>query len=270
MRISRLLLGGAARPGYRTVSGPARIDIGGVRSTVVIALTETSIGQNRAAHRRLSHMPAAVIDCDVVLFDMDGTLVDSTEVVERHWARWASRHQIDVSEILAVSHGRPTIETLRIVAPHLATEDQAARIDADEARDSHGVRAVRGALELVASLPAERWAVVTSANRALAVTRLTAAGFPIPDVLVTVEDVARGKPNPASYLHAARQLLAAADRSVVVEDTPVGVEAGLAAGATVIGVTTTYSTLDHCHYCVADLRAIRGVHDNGSLQLHVS
>jgi mannitol-1-/sugar-/sorbitol-6-phosphatase len=215
-------------------------------------------------------VPAAIIECDVVLFDMDGTLVDSTQVVERHWARWASRHGINVSDILAVSHGRPTIDTLRLVAPHLATQDEAARIDADEARDSDGVRPVAGALELVASLPPARWAVVTSANRPLAVMRLTAAGFPVPGVLVTVDDVAFGKPDPAPYLHAARQLSASAKRSVVLEDTPVGVQSGLAAGATVIGVTTTYASLDECHYCVADLRAIRGLHTNGSLRLHVT
>ena len=215
-------------------------------------------------------MPEAVIECDAVLFDMDGTLVDSTQVVERHWARWASRHRIDVTEILAVSHGRPTIDTLRLVAPHLATEEEAARIDADEARDSHGVRAVPGALELIATLPPARWAVVTSANRALAVTRLAAAGFPIPDVLVTVDDVALGKPHPAAYLHAARRLSALPARSVVLEDTPVGVEAGRAAGATVIGVTTTYATLDHCHYCVSDLRAVRGRQGDGSVRLYLS
>jgi mannitol-1-/sugar-/sorbitol-6-phosphatase len=215
-------------------------------------------------------MPAVVIECDAVLFDMDGTLVDSTEIVERHWARWAARRGVDLSAILAVSHGRPTIDTLRLVAPQLATDEEAARIDAAEARDSEGVRPVAGALELVASLPPARWAVVTSANRALASTRLAAAGFPVPAVLVTVDDVTRGKPDPASYLHAARQLSAAAQRSVVVEDTPVGVQAGLAAGATVIGVTTTYASLDRCHHCVADLRAVRCVHSNGSLRLHVS
>lgn len=218
----------------------------------------------------MTHVRGEIIECDVVLFDMDGTLVDSTEVVERHWARWASRHSIDVTTILAVSHGRPTIDTLRLVAPHLATPEEAARIDAAEARDSDGVRPVAGALELVASLPPDRWAVVTSANRPLAVMRLTAAGFPVPRVLVTVDDVSVGKPNPAPYLHAARQLLAPADRAVVLEDTPVGVQAGLAAGATVIGVTTTYASLNDCHYCVTDLRAIRGRHSNGSVRLHVT
>jgi sugar-phosphatase len=214
-------------------------------------------------------MAATVIECDAVLFDMDGTLVDSTEVVERHWTRWASRRGIDVAPILAVSHGRPTIETLRLVAPQWATEDEAARIDDEEARDPQGIRPVAGATELVASMPPGRWAVVTSAHRELAVTRLAAAGFPLPDVLVTVDDVTLGKPDPAPYLQAARQLSVPASRVVVVEDTPVGVQAGLAAGATVIGVTTTYARLDDCHYCVADLRAVRRLHHDGLLRLQV-
>src|SRR4029453_9940811 len=81
-----------------------------------------------------------LIACDAVLFDMDGTLVDSTAVVERHWGAGAARHAIDLAELLRVSHGRPTIETLRLVAPHLATIEEAARLDADEAGDSGGLR----------------------------------------------------------------------------------------------------------------------------------
>jgi mannitol-1-/sugar-/sorbitol-6-phosphatase len=215
--------------------------------------------------------PAATVACDVVLFDMDGTLVDSTEVVERHWTRWASRHSIDIADILAISHGRPTLDTLRLVAPHLATEQEAARLDVAEAGDSDGVSEVAGARELLESLPPTRWAVVTSADRPLAITRLTAAGLPVPAVLVTVGDVKHGKPHPAPYVHAALQLSARPERAVVIEDTPVGIEAGRAAGATVIGVTTTFASLDRCDYCVANLRAIRVVPSNdGRIRLQVS
>jgi sugar-phosphatase len=211
-----------------------------------------------------------IVECDVLLFDMDGTLVDSTAVVERHWGRWAARHGLSLAEILSVSHGRPTIETLRLVAPHLATADEAARLDAGEADDSDGLRPVPGAEELVASLPQNRWAVVTSAGRALATKRLVAASLPIPDVLVTSDDVARGKPDPASYLEAARRLGALTTRSIVLEDAPVGVESGRAAGATVIGVTTTFAALTGCHYLVPDLRAIRLLDITASgLRLHV-
>ena len=216
-------------------------------------------------------MSLAVIDCEAVLFDMDGTLVDSTDVVERQWARWASRRGVDIAAIFAVCHGRPTLDTIRMVAPHLATQEEAAGIDAAEALDTDGLRPVHGAPELVASLPRGRWAIVTSADRQLAISRLMAVGFEGPDVLVTVEDIDRGKPDPAAYLHAARQLAADPRRAVVLEDTPVGIQAGRAAGATVIGVTTTFRALDNCHYCVSDLSAIRATRDDGAgIRLHVS
>jgi len=212
-----------------------------------------------------------LIACDAVLFDMDGTLVDSTAVVERHWGAWAARHAIDLAELLRVSHGRPTIETLRLVAPHLATIEEAARLDADEAGDSDGLRPVVGARELVASLPPDRWAVVTSAGRALATRRLDAALLPVPDVLVTPDDVAHGKPNPMGYLEAARRLGAAPSRSIVLEDAPVGIQAGRAAGAIVIGVTTTFPTLPDCDYVIPDLRALRLIESTSSgLRIAVS
>jgi mannitol-1-/sugar-/sorbitol-6-phosphatase len=199
----------------------------------------------------------AVIACDALLFDMDGTLVDSTAVVERHWAAWASRNGLDLAEILRVSHGRPTIETLRLIAPQLATVEEAARLDAEEAGDSDGLRAVVGARELLASLPSDRWAVVTSAGRALATRRLRTALVPVPNVLVTPDDVLLGKPNPMGYVEAARRLGAAISRSIVIEDAPVGIEAGRAAGAIVIGVTTTFPTLPGCDYVIRNLRALR-------------
>jgi len=212
-----------------------------------------------------------LIACDAVLFDMDGTLVDSTAVVERHWGAWAARHAIDLAELLRVSHGRPTIETLRLVAPHLATIEEAARLDADEAGDSDGLRPVVGARELVASLPPDRWAVVTSAGRALATRRLDAALLPVPDVLVTPDDVPHGKPNPMGYLEAARRLGAAPSRSIVLEDAPVGIQAGRAAGAIVIGVTTTFPTLPDCDYVIPDLRALRLIESTSSgLRIAVS
>ena len=193
-----------------------------------------------------------LIACDAVLFDMDGTLVDSTAVVERHWGAWAARHAIDLAELLRLSHGRPTIETLRLVAPHLATIEEAARLDADEADDSDGLRPVVGARELVASLPPDRWAVVTSAGRALATRRLDAALLPVPDVLVTPDDVAPSL-------------------SIVLEDAPVGIQAGRAAGAIVIGVTTTFPTLPDCDYVIPDLRALRLIESTSSgLRIAVS
>lgn len=212
----------------------------------------------------LMNREPVVIECDALLIDMDGTLVDSTAVVERHWGAWAARHAISLADVLRVSHGRPTIETLRLVAPDLATVEEAAQLDAGEASDSDGLRPVGGAQELLASLPPDRWAIVTSAGRALATRRLQAASLPVPDVLVTPDDVPFGKPSPMGYLEAARRLGAALARSIVIEDAPVGVQAGRAAGAIVIGVTTTFPTLPDCDYLVPDLRSLRIVESTSS------
>jgi mannitol-1-/sugar-/sorbitol-6-phosphatase len=210
-----------------------------------------------------------VLTCDAVLFDMDGTLVDSTAAVERAWARWGARRGVSLAAILAVSHGRPTLETLALVAPQWASAEEAAALDAQEADDGEGLVAVTGARELTSALPAGRWGVVTSAGRALARTRLTAAGLPLPDVLVTIDDVSPGKPHPAGYLEAARRLSAAPERCVIFEDAPVGVRAGLAAGATVIGMTTTYAALDGCAHRVPDFSSVRLAHGGPPLRLAI-
>jgi sugar-phosphatase len=212
----------------------------------------------------------ALVDCEAVLFDMDGTLVDSTAVVERRWAIWAARRGVPLDEILAISHGRPTLDTLTLIAPQWATAEEAAALDAAEASDTDGLAAVIGAGALAAALPAGRWGVVTSAGRALAIARLTAAGLPVPDVLVTSDDVRPGKPHPGGYLEAARRLGASPERCLVFEDAPVGVRAGLAAGATVIGLTTTFARLDGCARWVADFSAVRFVDDGPPLRLEIA
>ena len=208
-------------------------------------------------------------DCEAVLFDMDGTLVDSTAVVERQWARWAARRGVDLAAILAVSHGRPTLETLALIAPQWATAEEAAGLDAAEASDSQGLAAVPGARELAAALPRARWAVVTSAGRTLARARLAAAGLPLPAVLVTADDVSPGKPSPAGYLEAARRLSVRPERCLVFEDAPVGVQAGIAAGAMVVGMTTTFAVLDGCAHRVADFSAVRLIDDGPPLRLTI-
>lgn len=201
-------------------------------------------------------MTAISFDCDAVLFDMDGTIVDSREIVERMWTLWAAEHGLSVDAVLAVAHGRPTFDTMQLVAPHLATAEEAARLDAMEAEEE-GEVAIPGASDLLSALPADRWAVVTSAIHELALRRIAKVGLPEPAVLIGADNVASGKPSPEGYLKAAERLGVDARRCVVIEDTPAGVQAGRAAGATVIGLATTYSTLRDCDVLVSDLRAIR-------------
>jgi phosphoglycolate phosphatase-like HAD superfamily hydrolase len=134
-------------------------------------------------------------DCDAVLFDLDGVLVDSAMCVERHWRRWAAEHGLDGDDLMRFVHGRPTVETIRLVAPHLPAEAEAARLNASEAFDVDGVVAIPGAARLVRSLPPDTWAIATSGTRDTAVTRLRHTGLPRPSVLVTADDVTRGKPD---------------------------------------------------------------------------
>jgi sugar-phosphatase len=196
-------------------------------------------------------------DCDAVLLDMDGTLVDSTECVVRHWRRWAKRHQLDPEPIIEISHGRPTLETLTLVAPHLASPEEAQRLEAAEAEDRDGIKPVRGVLSLLAALPRGRWAVVTSAPKQLAERRLSGAGLPLPSVLVSADDVQKGKPDPEPFLLAARLLGVLPGRCLVFEDAPVGIQSAHSAGMEVVGITTTFvaERLDTL-VCLADFEEV--------------
>lgn len=211
-----------------------------------------------------------VVECDAVLLDMDGTLVDSRQIVERMWLLWATEHGLRPEDVLAVAHGRRTLETMALVAPALATAEEAARLDAIEATQEGGEQAVPGAVTLLADLPAGRWAIVTSASRAIAAARLRAVGLPLPRIMVCAEDVAAGKPAPDGYLRAAAQLNADPSRCVVVEDTPAGVQAGRAAGSFVIGLRTTYASLESCDLVLRDLRDVRAsTAASGSIRLQM-
>lgn len=179
-------------------------------------------------------------DVDAVLFDMDGTLVDSTAVVVRLWRQWAARHGVDPEAVLAVSHGRRGDDVVAEFAP-VGTDVPAevAWLAARELTDQDGIVRVPGAAELLEALTLERVAVVTSATRELAALRMSAAGLPVPPVLVGADEVTRGKPDPEGYREAARRLGVEVARCLVVEDAPAGLEAGRASGARVIAVATT-------------------------------
>jgi sugar-phosphatase len=180
-------------------------------------------------------------NCKAVLFDLDGVLIDSSAVVERHWRRWASRCGVPFEHVLAVFHGRRSFEVIRIVAPHLDAVAEGRRLDAEEALDTDGLRVFDGAQALLGAMSPEVWAVVTSGNTPTARTRLQFGRFPWPRVLVTADDVRHGKPAPDGYLLAADRLGVAPPDCLVVEDAPAGVEAARAAGMPVVAVLTTHA-----------------------------
>ncbi|TDR80215.1 HAD family hydrolase [Paludibacterium purpuratum] len=211
------------------------------------------------------------LNARALLFDMDGTLVDSTAVVEKIWRRFAQRHGIDVDQLLANIHGRKTEDSVAAFAPPgLDVAAEAARLTAEEVADTEGVVEIAGASALLSSLPPERWALVTSAPRALAEARLAAAGLPLPAVLISGEDVTRGKPDPQGYLAAARRLGVDPADCVVFEDAPVGLQAGHAAGMQVVALATTLPTeaLGQ-EYWLYDYRSLRIDAEHSRLRLDV-
>jgi mannitol-1-/sugar-/sorbitol-6-phosphatase len=175
--------------------------------------------------------------CDAVLFDCDGVLVDSDPSVLAAWNRWAREAGLDAEAVTTSAHGRRAADTVAAFLPAADVVSGLARINRFEIEDADRVRAIPGALDLVGSMPPGTWAVVTSGTRALAEARLRAAGLPRPDVLVTADDVERGKPDPEGYAAAARSLGIDPVRTVVLEDAATGMVAARAAGARyVVGV----------------------------------
>jgi mannitol-1-/sugar-/sorbitol-6-phosphatase len=180
-----------------------------------------------------------VVTCSGLLFDLDGVLVDSTPAVARVWTKWALRHGFDPKETVRQAHGRPSLATIQDLLPNgdHAAENQV--VLEGEIEDTAGVVALAGARELLNSLPADRWAIVTSCSRPLAEVRLRAAGLPVPGRLLTSDDVHNGKPDPEPYLKGAALLGIAAPKCLVLEDAPAGIQAGKAAGALVVAFRTT-------------------------------
>jgi sugar-phosphatase len=208
--------------------------------------------------------------CSAILFDLDGVLADSTRQVDREWREWADRKGVDGDAIMAFAHGVRTIEVIRRVAPHLDAEMEAAAIENHEAHDQRGVVVMPGALELVASIPKGRWGVVTSGSRLLATNRLPHCGLPVPDVLVTSDDVVNGKPDPEPYLKGAELFGLSPAECLVIEDAPAGIQSAHAGGLKVIAITSTYpaEAVKHADAVVATLRQIQ-VRSNGAKKLVV-
>jgi len=211
------------------------------------------------------------LSCAALLFDMDGVLVDSQAVVKRTWRRWCERTGVDEVTVLRAAHGRRTMDTLQTVAPHLDLSAELRWLEEAELDDDNGIVAIPGASHVVVGLPLERWAVVTSAGRELAIRRLEWAGLPTPACLVAAEHVNQGKPSPEGYLRAAVDLRVAASSCVVFEDAPAGVDAAKAAGMRIIGLTTTHEPdqLGSTDALLPDLLGVKVREDNGEVVLGI-
>ncbi len=204
------------------------------------------------------------------LFDMDGTILTSILATERVWSGWMRGHGLDVAALLPTIHGMRAIDTMRRLAvPGMDPEAEARRLLQLEMEDVGGIEPIRGAPDFLASLPRDRWAVVTSAPKALALRRMAAAGLTAPPVMVTAEDVSRGKPAPDCFLLGAKRLGVAPEACLIFEDAPAGIAAAEAAGARVMVVTATHDDKSGAgHAAIEDYESIAATSDAAGA-LHV-
>lgn len=213
------------------------------------------------------------IKCSAVVFDLDGVLIDSKMSIERCWRSWAGKKGLDPAPFLRVAHGRQTADTIRLVAPELDAEAEAAKLAREEAKVPTGVSAMTGAHELLKSLPSERWGVVTSGSGRVAEARLGQAGLPVPAVLVCAEDVTHGKPDPEGYVTGATRLGVAGWECAAVEDSPPGIESARAASMRTIAVSTTHRCEEleeaEAEICLDGVHEIRAVADSKGVLLHL-
>lgn len=203
---------------------------------------------------------------DAVLFDMDGTILTSIKATERVWGAWGLKHGLDLDAFLPTIHGVRAIDTIRkLNLPGVDADVEAAEIMRAEIEDTDGIEQIAGAADFLASLPTDRWAVVTSAPRALAERRIAAAGLPTPPKMITAEDVEKGKPQPDCFLTAARRLGADPARCLVFEDAPAGITAAETAGCVVVVISATHRhPLATHHIQIADYNGFQVSSDRSS------
>ncbi|WP_406433726.1 HAD family hydrolase [Streptomyces sp. NBC_00631] len=209
------------------------------------------------------------IHAQALLFDNDGTLVSSLDSVERCWALWAAEYGVTEEFARVELHGRPAADIVADLLPAALVPEAVARVEQLEVEDvpNGGVHLLPGTAALLDALPADRWAVVTSATGRLAEARLEAVGIR-PKTLICADDITRGKPDPEPYLLAARRLGVDPAHCVVFEDAPAGLQAGRAAGMTTVALATTHQAHElDADLVVKDLSALSVLVTEGSVEI---
>ncbi|GJN91039.1 hypothetical protein Rhopal_004054-T1 [Rhodotorula paludigena] len=207
------------------------------------------------------------ITCKGLLFDMDGTLVDSTPAVEQTMGDWCKKQGIEPSEFFQHSHGVRTQDNIKRfqtqpVPGHTLSEEELDKavkelefLIADNGRKMHeaggkGIERLPGVSELLDALRkgGARWGICTSATRLYADSALVTGEIgsmpPALPFLITGDICEHGKPHPEPYLRGMDELRKLsgpdfdASEILVVEDAPSGLKSGLAAGCKTLGVAT--------------------------------
>ena len=193
-----------------------------------------------------------------ILFDMDGVLVSSLGSVERSWEKWAQARGVEPALALGTAHGRRAIETIRLLRPDLDDLKELEWLEAMECEDKIGLETLAGVEAILQTLPEKYWTVVTSATERLARSRMEHGGIRVPARIVSAEMVAQGKPHPEPYLKGAELLGLAPPECLVIEDSASGVQAGRAAGCTVLATLYSHApaSLADAHWLVRSLEDV--------------
>jgi sugar-phosphatase len=204
-----------------------------------------------------------------ILFDMDGVLISSIDAAVRNWKRWAKRYGVPNPDEFVIPHGVRSIDLVKMLRPDIDPQEGQRAIEDMEVEDVADLQVLPGVKALLESLPAERWAIVTSATRRLLLARLQAAGLPVPERIITGEMVERGKPDPEPYRRGAELLGFRPEECVVVEDAPSGVGAGKAAGCRVLAVLGTHAAheLHEADWVVRSLEGLAVTANRDGLEL---
>lgn len=216
-----------------------------------------------------------IVTARALLFDLDGVLVDSTPVITRIWEQWAREHGFPPEQTAREAHGRPSLESIRELLPDADHEALNRDLEQREIDDTEGVVPLPGIVPLLASLPRDRWTIVTSCTLPLAEARLRAAGLEIPPTMITSSDIDSGKPHPEPYLRGARALGFDAAGCIAFEDAPAGIQSGKAAGARVLAVRSTATDTElleaGADWIVDDFTAVGAAFDAamGQIQLTI-
>lgn len=180
------------------------------------------------------------IETGGLLFDMDGVLLSSIGSVVRCWRQWCRIYDVPNADTYEVPHGQRAADIILALRPDIDQAEGLRVIEDLEVDDMDDLNIFPGVHDLLASLPPERWTIVTSATVRLMMARLKKAGLPVPQQIVSAETVQNGKPAPDPYIEGARLLGLKPEECVVVEDAPSGIGAGLAAGSRVLAVLNTH------------------------------
>lgn len=179
-----------------------------------------------------------------VLFDLDGTLIDSTPAIARSWSAVLTEIGIPL-EVLPSLHGQPSRQSLHRLLPDASLEEidhWAKKIESLEVEDTDGIILLPGARELFEELDRREieWFIVTSCTRELGTARAKSVGLSLPPKSIFFDDVEKGKPHPDPYLLGLERLGISANNALVIEDAPAGIKSGKAAGIKVVAMVTTH------------------------------